>query len=62
MVTEREGWEFDPELAREQLAKHFQVGSLEAFGIQSADSVAVGAAGALLRYLNELQPAGMMSR
>lgn len=59
MVTEREGWEFDPELAREQLAKHFQVGSLEAFGIQSADSVAVGAAGALLRYLNELQPAGM---
>jgi len=59
MVTEREGWEFDAELAREQLAKHFQVGSLEAFGIQSADSVAVGAAGALLRYLNELQPAGM---
>lgn len=59
MVTERESWEFDPELAREQLAKHFQVSSLEAFGIQSDDTIAVGAAGALLRYLNELQPAGM---
>ncbi|HEY3134204.1 MAG TPA: DNA mismatch repair protein MutS [Gemmatimonadaceae bacterium] len=59
MVTEREGWEFDVELAREQLTKHFAVNSLEAFGIQASDTVPVGAAGALLRYLNELQPAGM---
>ncbi|HKN59084.1 MAG TPA: DNA mismatch repair protein MutS, partial [Gemmatimonadaceae bacterium] len=33
--------------------------SLEAFGIQATDAAPVGAAGALLRYLNELQPAGM---
>jgi DNA mismatch repair protein MutS len=59
MVTEREAWEFDVELSRDQLVKRFEVSSLEAFGIESSDGVAVGAAGALLRYLNELQPAGM---
>jgi DNA mismatch repair protein MutS len=59
MVTEREAWEFDSELGRDQLVEHFRVSSLEAFGIESGDSVAVGAAGALLRYLNELQPSGM---
>src|SRR6185312_15188854 len=59
MVTEREAWEFDVELARDQLVKRFEVSSLEAFGIGSDDGIAVGAAGALLRYLNELQPAGM---
>ncbi len=59
MVTEREAWEFDVELARDQLVKRFEVSSLEAFGIGSDDNIAVGAAGALLRYLNELQPAGM---
>ena len=58
MVTEREGWEFDTSLARDQLLQHFQVSSLDAFGIEEADSVAVGAAGALLRYLRELQPSG----
>jgi len=59
MVTERETWEFDVELSRDQLVKRFEVSSLDAFGIESTDSLAVGAAGALLRYLNELQPAGM---
>jgi len=59
MVTERETWEFDVELSRDQLVKRFEVSSLDAFGIERTDSLAVGAAGALLRYLNELQPAGM---
>jgi DNA mismatch repair protein MutS len=59
MVTEREVWEFDSELGRDQLVEHFRVSSLEAFGIESGDKAAVGAAGALLRYLNELQPSGM---
>ena len=59
MVTEREAWEFDADLARDALAKHFGVSSLEAFGIQDTDAASVGAAGALLRYLNELQPSGM---
>jgi len=59
MVTEREAWEFDSELGRDQLAERFRVSSLESFGIQDEDSAAVGAAGALLRYLDELQPSGM---
>jgi len=59
MVTEREGWEFDSQLGRDQLAERFRVSSLEAFGIQDEDRAAIGAAGALLRYLDELQPSGM---
>ena len=58
MVTEREAWEFDSDLGRDHLVEHFRVSSLDAFGIESKDDAAVGAAGALLRYLNELQPAG----
>jgi DNA mismatch repair protein MutS len=62
LTTEREGWEFDPALAREELGRHFGVLSLEGFGVApagGADDAAVGAAGALLRYLRELQPAGV---
>ncbi len=58
MVTEREAWEFDADLGRDQLAERFKVKSLESFGIEDGDRAAVGAAGALLRYLDELQPAG----
>ncbi|MFL5481506.1 MAG: DNA mismatch repair protein MutS [Gemmatimonadaceae bacterium] len=58
MVTEREAWEFDAGLARDQLLQHFHVGSLEAFGIEDSDNVAISAAGALLRYLRDLQPSG----
>jgi len=59
MVTERDAWEFEPELGRDDLTRHFAVNSLESFGIESTDAAPVGAAGALLRYLNELQPSGM---
>jgi DNA mismatch repair protein MutS len=59
LVTEREGWEFESALAEQSLAEHFSVRSLEGFGIGAVDAVAVGAAGALMRYLRELQPAGM---
>jgi len=51
LVTERERWEFDPALASDALRVQFGVASLEAFGIGAADAPAVGAAGALLRYL-----------
>ncbi|MBI3504535.1 MAG: DNA mismatch repair protein MutS [Proteobacteria bacterium] len=59
LVTEREGWEFDPALAADALVAHYGVQSLEGFGIGAGDGAAVGAAGALLRYLRELQPAGI---
>jgi DNA mismatch repair protein MutS len=59
LLTEREAWEFDPALGGDELTRQFGVASLESFGIGADDSPAVGAAGALLRYLRELQPAGM---
>ena len=59
LVTERELWEFDPSLARDDLMRQYGVLSLEGFGIESTDAALIGAAGALLRYLRELQPAGL---
>lgn len=59
LVTMREGWEFDAQLAADELARQFQVQSLEGFGLGADDAAAVGAAGALLRYLRELQPGGL---
>src|SRR2546427_7490484 len=58
-VTEREAWEFDPELAREDLARTFRLASLDGLGIEPGDRAAVGAAGALLRYARELKPGGL---
>ena len=59
LVTEREQWEFDVGLATDELIRHFGVASLDGFGIETRDSAAIGAAGALFRYLRELQPAGL---
>jgi DNA mismatch repair protein MutS len=57
--TRREAWEFDPDLAREELSRRFRLASLDGLGVGADDSPAVGAAGALLRYLADLQPAGL---
>ncbi len=59
MRTPRERWEFDPALAREELARRFALSSLDGLGLGPADDPAIGAAGALLRYLGELQPQGL---
>ncbi|MBW7932717.1 MAG: DNA mismatch repair protein MutS [Gemmatimonadaceae bacterium] len=59
LLTERDGWEFDPDMAGDALAQHFRVQSLEGLGVGADDRVALGAAGALLRYLRELQPGGV---
>ena len=59
LVTSREAWEFDAALAATALAEQFEVRSAEGFGIGAEDAVALGAAGALLRYLRELQPGGL---
>lgn len=59
LVTEREAWEFDAATGARDLAEYFGVASLEGFGLSGADEAVVGAAGALLRYLRELQPAGL---
>ncbi|HSA55278.1 MAG TPA: DNA mismatch repair protein MutS [Gemmatimonadaceae bacterium] len=59
LVTEREEWEFDFALAREELSRRFAVHSLEGLGLAPEADPAIGAAGALLRYLGELQPGGI---
>jgi len=59
LVTERDGWEFDAPLGREDLQRQFNVLSLAGLGVEDSDSHLVGAAGALLRYLRELQPSGL---
>jgi DNA mismatch repair protein MutS len=59
LLTAREEWEFDPDLAREELARRFDLASLDGLGVAPEDSLSLGAAGALLRYLTELQPAGL---
>ena len=59
MRTSRERWEFDPELAKEELARRFQLTTLDGLGVGAEDAAAVGAAGALLRYLGDLQPGGL---
>ncbi|HWN20213.1 MAG TPA: DNA mismatch repair protein MutS, partial [Gemmatimonadales bacterium] len=59
LVTLREPWEFDPALAREELSRRFGLASLDGLGAGSEDDPAIGAAGALLRYLTELQPGGI---
>ena len=59
LVTERDAWEFDEAMARDALARQFTVHGLDGLGVNAEDGAAVGAAGALLRYLKEMQPAGV---
>lgn len=59
LITERADWEFDGAMARETLQRHFEIASVEGFGLVEEDEPALCAAGALLRYLNELQPGAL---
>jgi DNA mismatch repair protein MutS len=57
-VTRLEPYWFDPEEAERALRDHFQVASLEAFGLRELPR-AVAAAGAVLRYVQENQRASL---
>jgi DNA mismatch repair protein MutS len=59
LVTPREPWEFDASMAATDIARHFGVASVEGLGIGEADTPALAAAGALMRYMHELQPGGV---
>src|SRR6185503_17220793 len=52
-------WEFDAGLAATELARQFGVASIEGLGVGDNDEPALAAAGALMRYLHELQPGGL---
>jgi DNA mismatch repair protein MutS len=56
--TYRSDWLFDPESGREELTRRFRVLGLDGFGLGPADGDLVGACGALLAYLGEVQPGG----
>src|SRR5213592_570787 len=47
-VTVREAWEFDPELAREDLTRTYGIASLDGLGVGVDDGPAIGAAAATL--------------
>jgi DNA mismatch repair protein MutS len=53
-LTTLEDWRFDVSIARQLLLTHFKVTTLDGFGCEQLPA-AIGAAGALLRYLQETQ-------
>ena len=59
LLTEREAWEFDEHVGHEELTRQFGVHSIEGFGLDRAHAAAIGTAGAVIRYLRELQPGGV---
>ena len=59
LITEREAWEFDAAMAHDDLARHFNVRGLDGLGLGGEDGQSIASAGALLRYLKEMQPSGM---
>lgn len=59
LITPRERWEFDAELAAQELCRRFQLATLDGLGLTAVEGAAVGAAGGLLRYVGELKPSGL---
>jgi len=57
-LTPYDPWRFELETARRALLDHFGVATLEGFGIASWPA-AIRAAGALIQYLQETQPAAL---
>ena len=56
-ATYRPDWLFDPELAADELRRHFTLHTLDGLGFQAGDEALIGALGALLAYVREVQPA-----
>ncbi len=57
MVTSRPAWEFAFDAGQQALAKHFGTATLEGFGFDESDTLAIRAAGAVIAYLYETQRA-----
>ncbi|MFC1480107.1 DNA mismatch repair protein MutS [Candidatus Omnitrophota bacterium] len=53
-ITVNDDWMFDCDLSAKEIKRHFRVETLEGFGCEGLD-LAVGAAGALLKYLKNTQ-------
>ena len=59
LLTRRDDWIFGEEAAHEEVQRAYGVLSLQGFGIESGDTPAVRAAGALLAYVAEIRPGGV---
>ena len=59
LLTEREPWEFEATVGREELTRQFGLHSAEGLGLDGAHDIALATAGAIIRYLRELQPGGI---
>ncbi|HEX9012729.1 MAG TPA: DNA mismatch repair protein MutS, partial [Anaerolineaceae bacterium] len=57
-ITNRPAWNFDLSRCQERLLRHFHAASLDGFGLRGLP-LAVRAAGAILQYLDETQPASL---
>lgn len=57
-LTSWPAWRFEPGRCQEELMRHFGVASLDGFGLRGLP-LAMRAAGAILQYLQETQPAAL---
>ena len=58
LLSTVEEWQVEPDTALEALKRHFQVSTLDGFGLQNRTE-AVRAAAGLLAYLREMQPSAL---
>jgi DNA mismatch repair protein MutS len=59
--TYRPDWLFDAEHGREELRRRYDVSALDGFGFESGDAPLLGALGALVGYLAEVQPGALQA-
>ena len=57
--TLRPDYIFDPDMAADELRRRYQLISLDAFAFQDEDRALIGALGALVAYLADVQPAAV---
>ncbi|MDO9087875.1 MAG: DNA mismatch repair protein MutS [Anaerolineaceae bacterium] len=57
-ITRYASWHFEPTRCEDQLKNHFQVATLDSFGIKGL-TVALQAAGAIIDYLHDTQPTAL---
>ena len=58
LLTTVESWQVEKDTARETLERHFDVATLDGFGLQN-QTQAVRAASGIIAYLREMQPAAL---
>ncbi|HET6341710.1 MAG TPA: DNA mismatch repair protein MutS [Gemmatimonadota bacterium] len=59
-VSYRDGWRFEIETARADLCRRFGVSGLDGFGLRDF-GIGIGAGGAIVKYVEEVQPGALAS-